>query len=45
MIAQSKFKLIPRGIEGFAPLAARAGFEIAQIEEAGLSDQVLLRSA
>jgi hypothetical protein len=41
--AQSRFKLIPRGIEGFAPLAARAGFRIAEVASAGLSDQVLLR--
>jgi hypothetical protein len=43
MIIQSQFKLIPRGIEGFAPLAARAGFRIAEVESARLSDQVLLR--
>ena len=43
MIAQSRFKLIPRGIEGFAPLAAQAGFRIAEVASAGLSDQVLLR--
>jgi hypothetical protein len=43
MIAESRFRLIPRGIEGFAPLAARAGFRIAEVEPAWLSDQVLLR--
>ena len=43
MITQSRFKLIPRGIEGFAPLVAQAGFRIAKVESAGLSDQVLLR--
>jgi hypothetical protein len=45
MIADTQFKLIPRGMEGFAPLAARAGARIVQIESAGLSDQVLLRAA
>jgi hypothetical protein len=42
-IAASKFKLMPRGLEGFAPLAARGGFKIAQAEPAQLSDQVVLR--
>jgi hypothetical protein len=45
MIAQTKFRLYPRGLEGFAPLAARAGFSIARAEPAVLSDQVLLRPA
>ena len=45
MIAMTKFKLISRGIEGFALLVTRAGTKIAQIETAGLSDQVLLRAA
>ncbi len=44
-ITASRFKLIPRGIEGFAPLAARAAFTIARVEAAQLSDQVLLRPA
>ena len=43
MIAQTRFKVIPRGIAGFAPLAARAGFTIANAATAHLSDQVLLR--
>jgi hypothetical protein len=43
MAAYSRFKLVPRGLDGFAPLAARAGFTIAQAETAVLSDQVLLR--
>ncbi len=42
-ITASRFKLIPRGLEGFAPLAARAGYRITQAETAQLSDQVLLR--
>jgi hypothetical protein len=45
MMAASRFKLVPRGLEGFAPLAARAGYRIAQAETAQLSDQVLLRPA
>jgi hypothetical protein len=43
MIIMSGFRLIPRGLEGFAPLAARGGYRIAQVEPAQLSDQVLLR--
>jgi hypothetical protein len=43
MIAETRFKLIPRGLAGFTPLAARAGFTIAKAEPAWLSDQVLLR--
>jgi hypothetical protein len=42
-VTASRFKLIPRGLEGFAPLAARGGFSIAKAETAQLSDQVLLR--
>lgn len=42
-ITAGRFKLVPRGLEGFAPLAARAGYRIAQAETALLSDQVLLR--
>jgi hypothetical protein len=42
-ITASRFKLIPRGLTGFAPLAARAGFTIARAESAQLSEQVLLR--
>jgi hypothetical protein len=44
-ITASRFKLIPRGLEGFAPLAARAGYEIARAETAQLSEQVLLEAA
>jgi hypothetical protein len=43
VIAQSRIRLFPRGLAGFAPLAARAGFAIARSENAWLSDQVLLR--
>jgi hypothetical protein len=42
-IARSPFKLHPRGVAGFAPLAAAAGFRIAKAAEAFLSEQVLLR--
>jgi hypothetical protein len=44
MITASRFKLIPRGLEGFAPLAARGGYEIARAETAQLSEQVLLKA-
>jgi hypothetical protein len=43
-IAEGRFKLFPRGLDGFAPLAARAGFRIAEARFAVLSDQVALRS-
>lgn len=43
MIAQTGFKLVPRGIAGFAPLAAEAGFRVVKVEQAFLSEQVLLR--
>jgi hypothetical protein len=42
MITASRFKIIPRGLEGFAPLAKRGDYRIAQTETAHLSDQVLL---
>jgi hypothetical protein len=45
MIAETQFKLIPRGLALFAPLATRAGFAIVKAEPAWLSDQVLLRPA
>ena len=41
-ITVSRFKLHPRGLEGFAPLATRGGFRLARSEPAQLSDQVLL---
>jgi hypothetical protein len=43
LIAETQFRLVPRGLTGFAPLATRAGFAIAKAEPAWLSDQVLLR--
>jgi hypothetical protein len=43
MIARTRFKLHPRGIAGFAPLAAAAGFRVVKTEPAFLSEQVLLR--
>ena len=45
MIAQTGFKLVPRGIAGFGPLAAEAGFRVVKVEQAFLSEQVLLRRA
>jgi hypothetical protein len=44
IIAETRFKLIPRGLAGFAPLAAQAGFRIAKVESALLSEQILLRA-
>ncbi len=41
-LTATRFKLIPRGLAGFAPLAARGGFRIARSESAQLSEQVLL---
>jgi hypothetical protein len=43
MIAQARFRLFPRGLEGFAPLAERGGYAIAESRDAVMSDQVLLR--
>ena len=43
MLAQTSFRLIPRGLEGFAPLAERSGFAIAESRTAVVSEQVLLR--
>jgi hypothetical protein len=43
MIAETRFKLVPRGLAGFTPLATRGGFAIAKVEEAWLSHQVLLQ--
>lgn len=43
MIAETRFRLYPRGIEGFAPLAAQAGYAVAESKSAVLSEQVLLR--
>jgi hypothetical protein len=42
MVAQSSLKVIPRGLDGFAPLAARAGYAIARARPAIISDQVEL---
>jgi hypothetical protein len=42
-IAQTRFKLVPRGITGFAPLTGQAGWRIAKVAPAMISDQVLLR--
>jgi hypothetical protein len=45
MIAQTRFKLYPRGLEGFTPLAARAGYAVVRSEPALFSDQALLHPA
>jgi hypothetical protein len=44
LIAETLFKLKPRGVEGFTPLAVAAGFRIVKVEPAFLSEQVLLRA-
>ena len=43
MIAQAGFRLFARGLEGFAPLAERSGYAIAESRTAVMSEQVLLR--
>ncbi len=43
MIAQTRFKLHPRGSEGLAPLAAQAGYTLVTSKSSVVSDQVLLR--
>jgi hypothetical protein len=42
MLANSPFKLVPRSVETFGRLAARAEFAVAQVAPALLGDQVLL---
>jgi hypothetical protein len=41
-IAGSRFKLVPRGLDGFRPLAESGGFCITRSETTPLGDQVLL---
>jgi hypothetical protein len=41
-LAGSRFKLMPRDLDGFRPLAERGGFRIARSEATPLGDQVLL---
>jgi hypothetical protein len=41
-IDSSRFKLVPRGLDGFRPLAERGGFRIVRSEATPLGDQVLL---
>jgi hypothetical protein len=43
MIAQTGFRFFARGLEGFAPLAERGGYAIAETRSAVVSEQVLLR--
>jgi hypothetical protein len=45
LIAITQFKLRPRGLKGFRPLADRAGYRIITSEPADLSDQVTLKIA
>jgi hypothetical protein len=44
MIGQTRFRLFARGLEGFAPLAERSGYAIAESRPAVMSEQVLLRT-
>jgi hypothetical protein len=41
-ITGTRFKLVPRGLDGFRPLAEGSGFRIARSEPTPLGDQVLL---
>jgi hypothetical protein len=43
MIARTRFRLHPRGLEGFAPLAEQSGYAILESRTAGVSEQVLMR--
>jgi hypothetical protein len=43
MIAQTRFRFFARGLEGFAPLAERSNYAIAESRTAIVSEQVLLR--
>jgi hypothetical protein len=43
MIALSPFKVIPRGLAGFTPLAEAAHFSVVEARTALVSEQVLLR--
>jgi hypothetical protein len=43
VIAQTRLRLFARGLEGFAPLAERSGYAIAESRTAVVSEQVLLR--
>jgi hypothetical protein len=43
MLAHSRFRLKPRGIERFTALAQAGGFAVAEVRPALISDQVLLR--
>jgi hypothetical protein len=42
MMEQSCIRLVPRGIKGFRPLAAQAGFALVEIRPTIWSDQVLM---
>jgi hypothetical protein len=41
----TRFKLVPRGLAGFAPLAEAGGWRVARAETARISEQVLLAPA
>lgn len=44
-LALNRFKLVPRGADGFSDLIAGTGFSVTRVEPALLSDQVQLRPA
>lgn len=43
LIGQARFRLFARGLKGFAPLAERSGYAIAESRTVVMSEQVLLR--
>jgi hypothetical protein len=43
IIAETRLRLFARGLEGFAPLAERSGYAVAESRTAVISEQVLLR--
>lgn len=45
MIAINRFRLFPRGLEGFVPLAERGGYKIVRAETNQFGEQVLLAPA
>jgi hypothetical protein len=44
-VAQTRFPIYARGLEGFAPLAERSRYAIAESHTAVVSEQVLLAAA
>jgi hypothetical protein len=44
-VRRSPFRIVPRGADAFAALAARGGWRLADVRPAAFSDQVLLRKS